>query len=247
MIGWFGTAMLCYVTPKEHLGLPDRDDVKAGVIAYQASPRMRPISPRAIRRRAIWDDAMSQGALRIPLARPVRLALDPETARELPRRDPAGRRRQGRAFLLDVRPEILLDEDLAGSARIRAAGHGRRRAAPSARRAARSTRCWKARPSRSTRERPDLALLPRPALRRLRSPCAAAASVFCWRGARWAPGIGRWGFPGGMQELGETIATARRARAAGGNRHRGRAAADHRRLQRHRPRRAGPGPRPFHA
>ena len=35
MIGWYGTAMLCYVTPKEHLGLPDKDDVKAGVIAYK--------------------------------------------------------------------------------------------------------------------------------------------------------------------------------------------------------------------
>jgi phosphomethylpyrimidine synthase len=35
MIGWFGTAMLCYVTPKEHLGLPDRDDVKVGIIAYK--------------------------------------------------------------------------------------------------------------------------------------------------------------------------------------------------------------------
>ena len=48
MIGWMGTAMLCYVTPKEHLGLPDRDDVKQGIIAYKiaATP---PTWPRATR------------------------------------------------------------------------------------------------------------------------------------------------------------------------------------------------------
>ena len=50
MIGWYGTAMLCYVTPKEHLGLPNRDDVKAGVIAYKIAAHAA-ISPRAIRAR----------------------------------------------------------------------------------------------------------------------------------------------------------------------------------------------------
>jgi thiamine biosynthesis protein ThiC len=47
MICWFGTAMLCYVTPKEHLGLPDRDDVKAGVIAYRIATPRSPKSPAA--------------------------------------------------------------------------------------------------------------------------------------------------------------------------------------------------------
>ena len=67
MIGWFGTAMLCYVTPKEHLGLPDRDDVKDGVIAYKIAAHAadlakgHPGAQRA-RRRAV------EGALRVPLA-----------------------------------------------------------------------------------------------------------------------------------------------------------------------------------
>jgi phosphomethylpyrimidine synthase len=69
-IGWYGTAMLCYVTPKEHLGLPNRDDVKQGVIAYRIAAHAADLAkghPRAQE----WDDAISQGALRVPLARPV--------------------------------------------------------------------------------------------------------------------------------------------------------------------------------
>ena len=70
MIGWFGTAMLCYVTPKEHLGLPDRDDVKVGVDHLQARrsrrrPRQGPPG------RQDRDDALCRGPLRVPLARPV--------------------------------------------------------------------------------------------------------------------------------------------------------------------------------
>ena len=59
MIGWFGTAMLCYVTPKEHLGLPDRDDVKAGVIAYKIAAHAADLAkghPAAVAR----DDALSR-------------------------------------------------------------------------------------------------------------------------------------------------------------------------------------------
>ncbi|MCI0436264.1 MAG: phosphomethylpyrimidine synthase ThiC, partial [Gemmatimonadetes bacterium] len=59
MIGWYGTAMLCYVTPKEHLGLPDRDDVKAGVIAYRIAAHAADLAkghPRAQE----WDDALSK-------------------------------------------------------------------------------------------------------------------------------------------------------------------------------------------
>ena len=118
MIGWFGTAMLCYVTPKEHLGLPDRDDVKAEVIAYRIAAHAADLAKGHPAAR-IWDDAMLKGALRVPLARPVRaLALDPETAQLYRRRDPAGRQApKVGAFLLHVRAEILLDEDFAGSAR----------------------------------------------------------------------------------------------------------------------------------
>ena len=78
MIGWFGTAMLCYVTPKEHLGLPDRDDVKAGVIAYKIAAHAADLAkghPAA----QLRDNALSKRALRVPLGGPVQSGLDPET------------------------------------------------------------------------------------------------------------------------------------------------------------------------
>ena len=116
MIGWFGTAMLCYVTPKEHLGLPDRDDVKDGVIAYKIAAHAADLAkghPGAQQR----DDALSQGALRVPLAGPVQPVARPGHREGLPRRDAAGRRREGRPLLLDVRSEVLLDEDHRGGPR----------------------------------------------------------------------------------------------------------------------------------
>ena len=112
MIGWFGTAMLCYVTPKEHLGLPDRDDVKVGVVTYKLAAHAADLAKghpaaQGPRRRA------EPRPLRIPLARPVQPVARPRHGRAISRPDAAGRRRQDRAFLLDVRPEILLDEDHA--------------------------------------------------------------------------------------------------------------------------------------
>ena len=59
MIGWFGTAMLCYVTPKEHLGLPDRDGRQGRRDRLQASPPTPPTSPRATPPARAWDDALS--------------------------------------------------------------------------------------------------------------------------------------------------------------------------------------------
>src|SRR5947208_4597898 len=59
MIGWYGTAMLCYVTPKEHLGLPDRDDVKAGVIAYKIAAHAADLAKEHPRARQ-WDNALSK-------------------------------------------------------------------------------------------------------------------------------------------------------------------------------------------
>ena len=115
MIGWFGTAMLCYVTPKEHLGLPNRDDVKAGVIAYRIAAHAADLAkghPAAQMR----DDALSRARFDFRWRDQFNLSLDPETAESLPRRDPAGRRRQGGALLLHVRAEVLLDEDHAGRA-----------------------------------------------------------------------------------------------------------------------------------
>ena len=91
MIGWFGTAMLCYVTPKEHLGLPDRDDVKAGVIAYKIAAHAADLAkghPGA----QLRDDALSQGALRVPLGGPVPPVARSRHREGLPRRDAAGAR-----------------------------------------------------------------------------------------------------------------------------------------------------------
>ncbi|MBO9507281.1 phosphomethylpyrimidine synthase ThiC [Thalassospira sp. A3_1] len=80
MIGWFGTAMLCYVTPKEHLGLPDRDDVKTGVITYKIAAHAADLAkghPAAKAR----DDALSRARFEFRWEDQFNLSLDPETAR----------------------------------------------------------------------------------------------------------------------------------------------------------------------
>jgi phosphomethylpyrimidine synthase len=80
-IGWYGTAMLCYVTPKEHLGLPDRDDVKQGVIAYRIAAHAADLAkghPRAQQ----WDNAISKARFEFRWEDQFNLALDPVTARE---------------------------------------------------------------------------------------------------------------------------------------------------------------------
>ncbi|WP_284336610.1 phosphomethylpyrimidine synthase ThiC [Comamonas sp. NoAH] len=80
MIGWFGTAMLCYVTPKEHLGLPDRDDVKQGIIAYKIAAHAADVAkghPGARSR----DDALSQARFDFRWQDQFNLGLDPDTAR----------------------------------------------------------------------------------------------------------------------------------------------------------------------
>lgn len=81
MIGWFGTAMLCYVTPKEHLGLPDRDDVKVGVVTYKLAAHAADLAkghPAA----QIRDDALSRARFEFRWEDQFNLALDPETARD---------------------------------------------------------------------------------------------------------------------------------------------------------------------
>ncbi|MEU4964564.1 phosphomethylpyrimidine synthase ThiC [Streptomyces smyrnaeus] len=80
MIGWWGTAMLCYVTPKEHLGLPDKDDVKTGVITYKIAAHAADVAkghPGA----QDWDDALSDARFEFRWEDQFNLALDPETAR----------------------------------------------------------------------------------------------------------------------------------------------------------------------
>ncbi|HUR76500.1 MAG TPA: phosphomethylpyrimidine synthase ThiC [Acidimicrobiales bacterium] len=82
MIGWYGTAMLCYVTPKEHLGLPDRDDVKDGVIAYKIAAHAADLAkghPRAQER----DDALSKARFEFRWNDQFDLSLDPDTARSM--------------------------------------------------------------------------------------------------------------------------------------------------------------------
>jgi phosphomethylpyrimidine synthase len=79
MIGWFGTAMLCYVTPKEHLGLPDRDDVKEGVIAYKIAAHAADLAKGHPAAR-LWDDAMSKARFEFRWRDQFALSLDPETA-----------------------------------------------------------------------------------------------------------------------------------------------------------------------
>jgi phosphomethylpyrimidine synthase len=80
MIGWYGTAMLCYVTPKEHLGLPNRDDVKAGVIAYKIAAHAADLAKGHPRAQA-WDDALSKARFEFRWQDQFNLALDPVTAR----------------------------------------------------------------------------------------------------------------------------------------------------------------------
>ena len=80
MIAWHGTAMLCYVTPKEHLGLPNRDDVKAGMISYKIAAHAADVAkghPRAQE----WDDALSDARFEFRWEDQFNLAIDPETAR----------------------------------------------------------------------------------------------------------------------------------------------------------------------
>ncbi len=79
MIGWFGCAMLCYVTPKEHLGLPDREDVKQGLIAYRIAAHAGDLAkghPGA----QLWDDTLSKARFEFRWEDQFRLALDPDTA-----------------------------------------------------------------------------------------------------------------------------------------------------------------------
>jgi phosphomethylpyrimidine synthase len=80
MIGWYGTAMLCYVTPKEHLGLPNRDDVKAGVIAYKIAAHAADLAKGHPRAQA-WDDALSKARFEFRWEDQFNLAMDPVTAR----------------------------------------------------------------------------------------------------------------------------------------------------------------------
>ena len=118
MIGWYGTSMLCYVTPKEHLGLPNKKDVKDGVIAYKIAAHAADLAkghPGAQYR----DNAISKARFEFRWEDQFNLSLDPETAREFHDETLPARRREDRALLLNVRAALLLDEDHRRCAQVR--------------------------------------------------------------------------------------------------------------------------------
>jgi phosphomethylpyrimidine synthase len=82
MIGWHGAAMLCYVTPKEHLGLPNKEDVKQGMIAYKIAAHAADVARHRPGARD-WDDALSKARYEFDWNRQFELAIDPETARAM--------------------------------------------------------------------------------------------------------------------------------------------------------------------
>ena len=116
--------MLCYVTPKEHLGLPDKDDVKQGMIAYKIAAHAADVAKRHpgardSRRRAV------QGALRVPLGGPVRPGTRPGIG-PVKYHDatlPAEGAKTG-PLLLDVRPAVLLDPEITQEVFLRALAKG---------------------------------------------------------------------------------------------------------------------------
>ena len=113
LAGEAGAAMLCYVTPKEHSGLPNKDDVQQGVIAYKIAAHAGDIA-RGRKNARDRDDALSKARFEFDWNEQFELSLDPETARRDARRDAAAGRVQAREVLLDVRAEVLLDADHAG-------------------------------------------------------------------------------------------------------------------------------------
>jgi phosphomethylpyrimidine synthase len=82
IVAWHGTSLLCYVTPKEHLGLPDVEDVKQGIIAYKIAAHAADIA-KGRKGARDWDDELSRARFNFDWERQFALALDPETARRM--------------------------------------------------------------------------------------------------------------------------------------------------------------------
>ena len=118
MIGWYGCAMLCYVTPKEHLGLPNKKDVKDGVIAYKIAAHAADLAkghPGAQYR----DNAISKARFEFRWEDQFNLVTRSRNRARVSRRNFAARRRKDRAFLFHVRSTFLFDEDHRGRAQVR--------------------------------------------------------------------------------------------------------------------------------
>ena len=110
--------MLCYVTPKEHLGLPDLDDVKQGMIAYKIAAHAADLAkghPGA----QVWDDALSKARFEFRWEDQFNLSMDPETARAYHDETLAGHPGQDGPFLLHVRAEVLFHAHQPGHTRRR--------------------------------------------------------------------------------------------------------------------------------
>ena len=91
-IGWYGTAMLCYVTPKEHLGLPNKHDVREGIITYKIAAHAADLA-KGHPGSQIRDKRALEGPLRVPVGGPVQPRARPRAGARVPRRDPAPRTR----------------------------------------------------------------------------------------------------------------------------------------------------------
>ena len=118
MIGWYGCAMLCYVTPKEHLGLPNKKDVKDGVIAYKIAAHAADLAkghPGAQYR----DNAISKARFEFRWEDQFNLVARSRNRARVPRRNLPARRREDRALLLHVRSALLLHEDHRRRAQVR--------------------------------------------------------------------------------------------------------------------------------
>ena len=112
MIGWFGSDMLCYVTPKEHLGLPNAEDVRQGVIAYKIAAHAADVA-RGRKGARDRDDALSRARYAFDWKEQFRLSSRSRARAGVSRRDAARRVLQERGVLRDVRAEVLLDAPLA--------------------------------------------------------------------------------------------------------------------------------------
>ena len=130
IVGWHGTSMLCYVTPKEHLGLPNAEDVKQGLIAYRIAAHAADLARGSNASGAHWDRELSRGPLLVRLAPPVRARRRPRHGPRDARRDARRRLLQDRRVLLDVRAEVLPDAQLQGHRLGRGTRHGRPAQAP---------------------------------------------------------------------------------------------------------------------
>ena len=113
LAGWSGAAMLCYVTPKEHLGLPEEEDVRQGMVAYKIAAHAADLA-RGRTGAQDRDDALSRARFAFDWNEQFRLALDPDRAREYHDQTLPPRNVQERSLLQHVRAEVLLDEDHRG-------------------------------------------------------------------------------------------------------------------------------------